>query len=238
VVLYRAGRTSAGSLAAASHTASIAGDYAVTRALAEAAGAVVAESLEDFDDLVRLFCLLRDKQVAGLGLGALSNAGFECVAMADNLGAFELPEFRADTQERLAAILEQHRLLSVVGVKNLLDLTPIVDDAAYEEAVRCVLEDESVDVAVIGCVPLSGALSTVAAGEGYDEDVRDEASIAMRMARLHAASKKAWVAVVDGGPLYDAMARLLLEKGVPTFRSADRALRLFGRYCRWRRAWA
>ena len=34
------------------------------------------------------------------------------------------------------------------------------------------------------------------------------------------------IAVVDGGPLYDAMARRLATGGVPTFRSADRALRV------------
>ena len=236
VLLYRAGRTPAGAEATASHTASIAGDYAVTRALAEAAGAVVAESLADFDDLMQLFCLLRGKEVGGLRLGALSNAGFECVAMADNLGSFSLPEFGMRTQARLGALLESRRLQTVVGVKNLLDLTPIVGDEAYEEAVSLVLGDENVDVGVVGCVPLSGALETVPVGEGHGEDVLRENAVASRIARLHAASRKAWVAVVDAGPLYDSMAQLLIERGVPTFRTADRALRLFGRYCEWRLA--
>ena len=82
---------------------------------------------------------------------------------------------------------------------------------------------------------MTAALDTVPAGEGHDEDPRHEGSIVMRMARLHADSSKPWVAVVDAGPLYDSMVGLLLERGVPTFRTADRALRLFGRYCRWRR---
>ena len=207
----------------------------VTRALAEAAGVLVADSLEDFDDLVRLFCLLADKVVGGLGLGALSNAGFECVAMADNLGPFTLPIFADETRDRLAELLEQAHIHDIVGVKNLLDLTPIVDDVGYESAVACVLSDPGVDVGVIGVVPMTAALDTVPAGEGHDEDPRHEDSIVMRMARLHAASTKPWVAVVDAGPLYDSMVGLLLEQGVPTFRTADRALRLFGRYCAWRR---
>lgn len=235
VLLYRAGRTPAGQVATASHTASIAGDYAVTRALAEAAGVLVADSLEDFDDLVRLFSLLDDKEVRGLGLGALSNAGFECVAMADNLGPFSLPVFAPATRERLGDLLEQAHIQDIVGVKNLLDLTPIVDDVGYERAVETVLSDPGVDVGVIGVVPMTAALDTVPAGEGHDEDPRHEDSIVMRMARLHAASTKPWVAVVDAGPLYDSMVGLLLEQGVPTFRTADRALRLFGRYCAWRR---
>ena len=45
---------------------------------------------------------------------------------------------------------------------------------------------------------------------------------------------KAWVAVVDAGPLYDPFANRLEELGIPTFRSADRALRLLDRYSRHR----
>ncbi|NUN52158.1 MAG: hypothetical protein HUU06_05145, partial [Planctomycetaceae bacterium] len=43
-------------------------------------------------------------------------------------------------------------------------------------------------------------------------------------------SAKPWIAVVDAGEPFDPMARLLAAEGIPTFRSADRALRAFGRY--------
>ncbi len=238
VILYRAGRTPAGAAATASHTASVAGDYAVTRALAASAGAVVAESLEDFDDLVRLFCLLRQKEVAGWRLGALSNAGFEVVAMADNLGPFQLASFDPSTRDRLAELLAEKQLEEIVGVRNLLDLTPIVDDEAYEDSVRLVLGDPNVDVGVIGCVPLTGALQTTQAGAGHAEDFADDASIVRRLIRFHALSTKAWVGVVDAGPLYDPMVKLMQEEGVPVFRTADRALRLFGTYCDWRLRYA
>ena len=65
VVLYRAGRTAAGAAASASHTAAIAGDYAVTRALAREAGALVAETLEEFEEFVRLIARLGDRRPAG-----------------------------------------------------------------------------------------------------------------------------------------------------------------------------
>jgi len=93
VILYRAGRTAAGAKASASHTASIAGDYAVTRQLAHSAGIVIADTVEDFEDLTRLFAFLGNKTVGGTRLGAVSNAGFECVAMADNLGVLKLVDF-------------------------------------------------------------------------------------------------------------------------------------------------
>ena len=96
VVLYRAGRTAAGASASASHTAAIAGDALITSALARQAGVIVAETLEAFDDLVRTLVLLDGKAVAGPRLGAMSNAGFECVAIADNLGALSAGAVRGD----------------------------------------------------------------------------------------------------------------------------------------------
>jgi acyl-CoA synthetase (NDP forming) len=234
VVLYRGGRTAAGAKAASSHTARVAGDYAVTRALAGQAGVVVAESLEDFEDLVRLFALLRDRAVRGLRLGAVSNAGFECVAFADNAGGFELPEFGAPTVGRLRAVFERCRIGEIVDAHNPLDLTPMADDAAYEEAVRAVLEDEGVDAGVVGIVPPTPALNTLARGEGHREDLTREDSVVARLLRLRRESPKPFVAVVDAGALYDPMAARLERGGVPAFRTADRALRLFETFCRSR----
>ena len=231
VILYRAGRTPAGVAAAASHTAAVAGDYAITRPLAEGAGIEVAESLADFEDLVRLFIRLDGHPVTGLRLGAVSNAGYECVAIADSLGPFELARFTAGTAGALRATLREARLDDIVRVRNPLDLTPILGDAHYEEVVRRVLADPGVDVALVGCVPLTGALDTLAAGPGHEEDVRRRDGIASRLARLADEVAKPWVVVVDAGPLYDPMAQVLEAGGLPVFRTADRALRLLARVC-------
>ena len=233
VILYRAGRTPAGARAAASHTASLASDYAATRELARATGVILAESLADFEDLVRVFCLLRDRRATGWRLGAMSNAGFECVAIADHLGRFQLASFSAATHRQLLALLERDRIESIVGVKNPLDVTPILGDEAFAEAARQVLEDDGVDVGVIGCVPLTGALATLAAEPGHTEDVHRRGSVAWRLARLRAEVAKPWVAIIDSGSLYDPMACYLEGHGVPVFRTADRALRALGAFCRF-----
>lgn len=231
VILYRAGRTPAGAKATASHTASIAGDYVVTRTLASSAGVVVAESLEDFEDLVRLFTFLRGRWVGGRRLGAISNAGFECVAIADNLGGLSLATFDPSTVARLTEVFTQARIDSVVDVHNPIDLTPMSGDAAYEAVVRAVMEDSQVDVGVVGCVPLTAALQTLPPGATHGEDVGSDGAVAMRLRRLRDAVTKPWVAVVDSGALYDPMARLLEDAEIPTFRAADRALRLLNIFC-------
>ena len=64
VIIYKAGKTALGARAAASHTASLAGDYAVARACLEGAGATVAESLDEFEDLLKTFTLLARRPAA------------------------------------------------------------------------------------------------------------------------------------------------------------------------------
>ncbi len=236
VILYRAGRTAAGARASASHTASIAGDYAVTRQLAARAGVIVADTLADFDDLTRLFTLLRAKRVDGHGLGAISNAGFECVAIADNLGAFELASFARATGDRLAAVFRGARIDTVVDIHNPIDLTPMTGDAAYEEVVRTVMDDPNVHAGIVGCVPLTAALNTLPPGSGHRDDLCREDAVGPRLVRFMAECPKPWVAVVDAGVLYDPFAQLLEAGGVPTFRAADRALRLLNVFCRARAA--
>ena len=245
VILYRAGRTAAGARASASHTASIAGDFAVSRELAQAAGVVVADTLEDFEDLVSLFTRLDGRRPAAgpgdggapLGLGAVTNAGFEAVAIADRLGPLRLADYAEATRRRVGEILAERRLEAIVSVGNPLDVTPMMDDTGFVDSARAVLEDRGVDLGVIGCVPLTGAMETVAPydpadGEApeHDEDGTRSGATADRLARLWAETGKPWAVVVDSGALYDPMARVLEDAGVPVFRSADRAVRLLGRW--------
>jgi len=234
VVLYRAGRTAEGARATASHTASIAGDFMVTRALAQDAGVIVAESIDDFEDLTKLCCFLGGKRVAGSRLGAVSNAGFECVAIADNLFGFELADLAGDTKAALARILREGRLDGVIDVNNPLDLTPMSGEAGFEAAVRAVLDDDGVDVGVVGCVPMTPALNTLDRSDHHGEDVGTEDALPARLGSVLAADEKACVVVIDGGQAYDAMAMHFEKRGIPVFRTADRALRVFDRYRRSR----
>lgn len=228
VVVYRAGRTPEGVAASASHTATLAGDPVASRALLARAGALVADTLDDFDDLLRLAVCLAGRRVDGLGLGVLSNAGFECVAAADNLAPLRLARLGEGTLGRLRALFEEQRLAGFVDVHHPLDTTPIADDATFCDAAGILLDDPAVHVGVVGCVPHTGALATLPA------DLARPDGTAARLVRLAERTDKAFAAVVDAGPPYDAFAAALQEAGLPTFRSADRATRLLARYARYR----
>jgi acyl-CoA synthetase (NDP forming) len=233
VILYRAGRTAEGAKASASHTASIAADAVVTRELATGAGVVVAETLKDFEDLVRLFTMLHGRPASGPRLGAISNAGFESVAFADNVGAMRFAKLGVDTLARVEKVIRESRLERIVSVGNPLDVNPMMGDREFTEVVEALLADEDVDLAVVGCVPLTGAWQSLPKSDRHREDLTSETSVVSRLGALWKATTKPWVAVVDSGRMYDPMAQALDGHGIPTFRSADRATRLAGVWCDW-----
>ncbi len=224
VVIYRAGRTPAGAGAAASHTASMAGDYRLTHALFRQAGAMVAGTIDEFDDFVRLAIRLSGRTTSGARVGAVSNAGFECVALADAPGALSFPAPGDRTRRVVAETFRRMHVEQIVDVHNPLDLTPMARDEDYEAIVRAVLADPEVDLAVVGCIPLTSALHTLpGACEGGGLDGPD--GIAARLGRVWDEGGKPWVVVVDSGPLFDPLAAALAAHGIPVFRAADRAIR-------------
>ena len=64
----------------------------------------LTDSFAEFNLLLDLAVRLHDKKIAGNGIGAISNAGYETVGMADNLSQkpkFQLVEFSQKTQDSL-----------------------------------------------------------------------------------------------------------------------------------------
>jgi acyl-CoA synthetase (NDP forming) len=234
VVLYRAGRTTEGTHAAISHTAAVAGEYAIARQLAKRAGVLVAETIDDFEDLTRALCFLEDRRVSGLRLGALSNAGFECVAVGDHVGSLELASLATESCAALQDLLEESGLGGVMDVANPVDVSPIFGDRGFTKAARLVLEDPGVDIGVVGCVPLTPALQTLPRGQGYAEDVESPEALAQGLIELWKRTRKAWVVSVDGGVRYGRFRELLEAGGIPTFTTIDRAVRILHAVCRWR----
>jgi indolepyruvate ferredoxin oxidoreductase beta subunit len=231
VVFYKAGRTETGRTAAAGHTASLAGDYDVCQAALSQAGALVAETFKEFEQLTELATALHDKAVRGTRVGAISNAGYETVGMADNVrGAhYEvmMPPLSDATRTRLVEALARHKLDRLVNARNPLDLTPMATDGAHEDCLRVFLEADELDAVVTSAVPLSPAMLTT------PDEIERPGSWAQRVVALFAAARKPMVAVIDSGALYDAEARMIRTGGVPVFRSGDQALRSLGRYlCR------
>ncbi|NTU50949.1 MAG: hypothetical protein HGA94_00715, partial [Candidatus Aminicenantes bacterium] len=233
VLVYKAGRSPEGRTATSSHTASVAGDYGVFRAVLEQAGAIVAGDLFEYESFMKGLAFLGDRPVRGRRAGLISNAGFECVMLADNLkngSGLDLASFTPATEARIAGIMRPLGIDRLQDVHNPLDVTPVADDAVFVECARAILEDPGVDCAVVSNVPLSPVQQTLPPGPGHGEDLAREGSFASRLIELFRATKKPFVVNVDAGELYTPLAERLDQAGVPVFRRADEAVRFLRAY--------
>jgi acyl-CoA synthetase (NDP forming) len=226
VLLYKAGRTSEGSAAAASHTASAVGDYEVCEELARAAGAVVAGGLDLFEDDVTTFALLDGRLAAGHRVAVLSNAGFEATAAADSLHGMRLADLEARTRERIATLLPP----GIVDVHNPVDATPVTPTAKFVKIARALAEDPGVHALVVAGVPATPFLDSLARGEAHREDVEGEQGLATQLVRFFSETTKPVVFSVDSGALYDPLVAAMRRGGLPTFRRVDRATRALARF--------
>jgi len=234
VVLYKGGRSPEGRGTAAGHTASIAGDYRTAWHLARAAGVPVAESFGEFDALVKTACTMAGRPVRGRRVALVSNAGFEAVGMADNLRGegrgLALAKPAPGTLQRIRAALARERVDALVDVRNPMDLTPSATDALHVEVARAFLADPGVDALVVGAVPMSPAMATLAHAENPAERLANPASVAHGWPALLRETDKPVVAVVDAGSLFDPLVEALEAGGLPVFRAADEAVRALGAY--------
>jgi acyl-CoA synthetase (NDP forming) len=212
----------------------VAGDYAVCRAVLEEAGAFVAETLAEFEHALKALPALDGKKAGGRRVGLLSNAGFECVILADSLkdSNLELAALSAETKRHLAALLHPLGIDRIQDVRNPLDLTPVADDAAFAGCVEALLSDRGVDCAVVSPVPMTAALQTLAPSSSHRENIFDRSSVGRRLVEILRRSVKPVVVNIDAGALYDPLAKMLEEQGVPVFRRSDEALRFLAKYIR------
>ncbi len=229
VIIFKAGKTALGAQAAASHTASLAGDYAVAKSCLEAAGITVAESLDEFEDLIKTFTLLAEKKFQGNKCGIISNAGFECSTVMDQLEGLELASFGDATQ----GILDE-ALPAFAHRSNPIDCTPMTGTVAFVDSCAAILNSPEVDVAILASVPVTPALNNLVADSAghHREDISQPDSQPAKMLEVIGSSAKPAVVVVDSGEIYDPMCRMLEEGGIPVFRKIDRAARALAAYCR------
>jgi len=233
VLVYKAGRSPEGRAATSSHTASIAGDYPIFRAVLEQAGAIVAADIFEFESFMKALVFLEGKKVGGRRAGLMSNAGFECVVLADNLKdgvGLDLAALAPETQAKIVSALQPLGIDRLQDVHNPLDVTPVADDAVFCECARAILEDPGVDCGVISNVPMTPAEQTLPAGEGHREDFLRPESFACRIVDIFRETDKPFVVCIDAGELYTPLAAFLENAGIPVFRRADEAVRFLRAY--------
>lgn len=230
VVFYKGGRSEQGRAAAAGHTAALAGDYDVCAAALARAGALVSSTFSEWSQLLELCAGLHGRRVRGGRIGLVTNAGYESVGVADQAGgALELASLAPVTEDALTRVLRNHGLGGLVNARNPVDVTPMADEAAFEDVAGLLLAADEVHALIVANVPLTARMLS----DG--EEIQRPGSMLERLPRLFRATDKPLVAVVDSGPLYEPLVLGLREAGIPVFRAADQATQVLRRWIESRR---
>ncbi len=233
IVLYKAGRTPEGQAATASHTASVAGEYNIARSILEEMGVIVAETIFEFENYVKNLSFLADKVIRGNRIALISNAGFECVTMADNLKndlEFELAPLTPKTEKRIAEIFKASGIHRLQDVHNPLDTTPVADDATFSGLFQALIDDKTVDCAIVSPVPMTPAMQTLVPGRFHEENLYHPQGIVMRLIDIFHKTDKPFVVNLDAGDIFKPMVDCLEQAGVPTFRRSDIAVKFLRKY--------
>jgi acetyltransferase len=148
IVAVKAGRSSAGSRAAASHTGALATSDAVVDALFRQAGIIRTERLEELFDVAAL--LSHQPVPRGNRVAILTNAGGPGILAADACEAngLELTSLSDATRARLRAFLPP-----AASVGNPVDMLASAPAEHYSRALAAILEDEHVDSVIAIFIP-------------------------------------------------------------------------------------
>ena len=238
VIVYKAGRTPEGKKATSGHTASVAGDYMVCTSCLTQAGALVADTLEEFDGLMNLAAVFHKKAVTGYAVGALSPAGFETVGIADSLNsrdsALVLPALTGRSCEIIEEAFEQSGLAGIMEVRNPLDISPAAPGAVYITAIEAMLDDERIDAVVTSAGSLSPSTTDKPEPGQFSNWQPGNNSLVERLPELVRDAAKPLIVFNDAGQMHEPINKYLRDRGVPVFANCRLAMTMLARYTAYR----
>ena len=214
VIIYKGGRSRLGQAAAQSHTGAMTGDYHVQKRLLHKAGAILTESFNQFNAVLKWMSAYPDLRTLGT-LAIVTNAGYETVGSVDSLGDTDpgrLYKLGEDDRTVLSYVLQRHGMQGLVAVSNPLDLTPMADEAVYYDCVEAMIEFGA-GVVILGLVPLSEQLDT--------ELLIQAEAFATRLKSLAQSHGRPIGIVIDAGVPYQAYKAVFEHQGFPVFDGMD-----------------
>lgn len=229
LILFKGGRSKAGTRAATSHTGALASDSELWMSAARQAGAAVVDSIDDLLDVLLAFSAFRT--VPGRRLAIFGSGGGVSVVAADVTAAngIELADFTDETKGRLEKF-------GVPGtsIKNPIDIPvwglKMESRFIFHEMIDLLARDPNVD-SVIACVEMNSIFEFSAdefAGRAQMDGILD--SFLRTETRGVAVSA---VLRTSGDKLHDDFVRdarhRLLEHGIAVYPTTARAIRAHAR---------
>ena len=147
IVVAKIGRSEAGRRAAASHTAALAGEHEVYRAMFRRYGIIEGADIEQMVDIAAAFSIYRERLPAGKRVGIVTASGGAGGWIADACVAagLEVPELDAETRSRIDA-----HIPSYGTSQNPVDCTAqAVRQLGYSRLASLVGSSERVDSVIV-----------------------------------------------------------------------------------------
>jgi acetyltransferase len=207
IVVFKAGRSSAGARAAASHTGAMTGEDSIYDAAFKRAGIVRAKTFEELFDCAEL--LAKQPKPTGVGLGIITNAGGPGVMASDALSDYgvEPVGLGSNTLKKLNEILPSHW-----SKANPIDMLGEATPDLYRRVVEICLASPEFDGLLIMLAP---------------QALTDAADVAIALLDVLRNTSLPVITSWVGGSEVERGREVFNQAGIPTFDSPERAVRAF-----------
>ncbi len=206
IVVFKSGKTEAGSRAASSHTGSLAGSDAVNNVIFKKLNIHRAVDLDEFYDALQVFSTCSPMRKNGVAI--ITNAGGLGVMSAD--ATFDAPYVEAASlkPETIEAI--KKAVPTVAGITNPIDIRGDAKPEYFKGAIEAVVKDPSVGGLIVMGSPL---------------DTADLNSVARILVEMRDDIPVPTTCCFAGGSKCEEANRILKDGKIPCYPTPDRAVR-------------
>ncbi len=211
VLVVKAGRSSAGARATASHTGSMAGSDRIYSAAIKQAGGIRCRDIVELFDMAR--ALAGQPPMNGNRVGIITNGGGLGILLTDACEAngLQIPKLSKKSYEKIDAILPD-----LVKPNNPVDLVADAGFYRYETCAKALLEDPNIDGIIV---------ASVHGGYARPREFTGAILKMIRERKLHETHKKPILGTWVGGKEFEDLVFDLKSAGVPIYPSSWRTAR-------------
>ncbi len=211
VLVVKAGRSTAGARATASHTGSMAGSDKIYSAAIKQAGGIRCRDIVELFDMAK--ALNGQPPAQGNRIGIVTNGGGLGIMLTDACEAngLAIPKLSSKTFKKIDKILPD-----LIVPNNPIDVVADAGFYRYETATSALLEDPNIDGVIV---------ASVHGGYARPEEFTGAILKMVRERKLHEEFKKPILATWVGGREYEDLVLDLKSAGVPIYPSSWRTAR-------------
>jgi acyl-CoA synthetase (NDP forming) len=201
ILVYKIGRTKAGTRAAKSHTGSMAGEYKVFEGACKQSRVLLFKNIDEMLDTTQVLATQPLPSVNGVGIITISGGPSVAISdMCEELG-LRVPGFDPEAKERLKEFTSP-----IAALSNPLDMTPATPSSSYDDCVDIVMSLDYIG----GVIAINVGL--------------DSKEFAKAFVKANKKYGKPVIAYVVDTPI---ISRIFRENGIPVLNSPERCALVF-----------